>query len=218
MKPVTNRELPEVLRRIRREVRGFKVPVVGQFAADPFETLVSTVLSLRTQDATTEAASRRLFALADGPRALFAMSEAEIRRAIYPVSFYRNKARHLREIARLLIEKHGGKVPSTIDELVEMPGVGRKTANLVVTLSFRKPGICVDTHVHRIVNRWGYVKTKSADETEQALREVLPERYWIGLNDWLVAWGQNVCRPLSPWCGTCPVSDLCPRLGVDVSR
>ena len=217
-RPLSSRDLPRVLAVLRRETKAFKYPVVGKYSADPFHTLISTLLSLRTQDRTTEEASGRLFALARDPRAMLAVPLPVLRRAIYPVSFYRVKAERIHQICRILLERHGGKVPSSLEELLELPGVGRKTANLVVTLGFDKPGICVDIHVHRITNRWGYVRTQAPDETEQALRAKLPRRYWIELNDLLVAWGQNVCRPLSPWCGRCPIERWCPRVGVTSSR
>jgi endonuclease-3 len=185
---------------------------------DPFLVLVSCMLSLRTKDDVTVPASRRLFALAKTPAALARLPEAAIAKAIYPVGFYRTKARHVRQVARLLLERHDGRVPATIEELVTLPGVGRKTANLVVTVGYRKPGICVDTHVHRISNRLGYVKTQRPDETETALRRQLPKPYWITFNDLLVTFGQNLCVPVSPWCSRCPVARYCDRVGVTTSR
>jgi endonuclease-3 len=208
------------MNKVRRAVAAWKTPVVTVIAErrDPFLVLVSTVLSLRTKDETTEAASARLFRRARTPAGLLKLPEAEIARLIYPVGFYRTKARSLRSIARTLIERHAGRVPDDMDALLALDGVGRKTANLVLTLGFAKPGICVDTHVHRIANRWGYVAASTPDRTETALRERLPARYWIPINDWLVAFGQNLCTPLSPHCSRCPVASDCPRLGVDRSR
>jgi endonuclease-3 len=196
------------------------VPAVGVFAEerDPFLVLVSCILSLRTRDATTLAASRRLFALARGPRKLAALPVSGIQKAIYPVSFYRVKSRSLKELSRQLLERFGGSTPDTMEDLLSLPGVGRKTANLVLTLGHGKPGICVDIHVHRISNRLGYVKTKTPDETETILRAKLPKRYWMIYNDLLVPFGQNQCQPVSPLCGTCPLALLCPRLGVKFSR
>ena len=194
------------------------MPVVGQYSYDPFETLISCLLSLRTKDATTEAASARLFALARTPRTMLRLARRAIERAIYPVGFYRTKARTILEISRTLVERHRGTVPGDIDQLLELKGVGRKTANLVVTLAFRRYGICVDTHVHRISNRWGYVRTKTPDQTEQALRARLPRRHWRVYNDLLVAFGQNLCHPTSPWCSRCPVERWCARVGVIRSR
>ena len=180
--------------------------------------LIACILSLRTQDTTTGPAAARLFALADTPRPMLALTHRQIERAIYPVGFYRTKARVIRRICAALLERFGGRVPDTIDELLTLDGVGRKTANLVVTLGFNKPGICVDTHVHRISNRLGYVRTRTPDETETALRATLPRRYWIGYNDLLVTFGQNVCVPISPRCSICPVQALCRRVGVTTSR
>lgn len=215
---VTNREIPEMLRRIRRRVREWDVPVVGHYQQDPFQVLIACLLSLRTKDQTTKEASRRLFALARTPAALAALPVGRIEKAIYPVGFYKTKARRVKMISRLLLDRHEGKVPSDLDTLLSLPGVGRKTANLVVTLGFRKPGICVDTHVHRITNRWGYVTTKTPELTEAALRRKLPRRYWIELNDLLVAYGQNLCTPLSPFCSRCPLEAFCAKRGVGRSR
>jgi endonuclease III len=213
--------LPKMLSVLRQEVKQWKQPIVGTFAAGPnalFKVLISTLLSLRTQDKTTEEASHRLFAVAETPQALLDLSEKEIEKLIYPVGFYRTKARTLRKVCRLLLERHGGEVPGTLEELLALPGVGRKTANLVVTVGFKKPGICVDTHVHRISNRWGLVKTKTPDETEMALRKTLPKRYWIEINDLLVCFGQNLCQPVSPRCTLCKIRKYCPRIGVVRSR
>ena len=194
------------------------MPIVGQYSHDPFETLISCLLSLRTQDATTDAASARLFALARTPPAMLRLPRRTIERAIFPVGFYRTKARTILEVSRAIVEEHAGKVPSDLDRLLELKGVGRKTANLVITLAFRKYGICVDTHVHRISNRWGYVRTKTPHETEMRLREQLPRRHWRVYNDLLVAFGQNLCHPTSPWCSRCPLDDVCARVGVTRSR
>jgi endonuclease-3 len=175
---------------------------------------VACILSLRTQDTTTGPAAARLFAVADTPASLLRVPPREIERLIYPVGFYRTKARVLLGLCRDLLERFGGRVPDDIDELLTLKGVGRKTANLVVTMGYGKPGICVDTHVHRISNRLGYVRTRDPEATEMALRARLPRRFWIGYNDLLVAFGQNVCTPLSPHCSTCPVTALCRRVGV----
>ena len=185
---------------------------------DPFRVLIACILSLRTQDTTTGPAAARLFALADTPAAMLRLTPRRIERAIYPVGFYRTKARAIRAICRDIIERFGGRVPDEIDDLLTFTGVGRKTANLVVTMGYGKPGICVDTHVHRISNRLGYVRTRTPDETEQALRRRLPRRYWIGYNDLLVSFGQNVCTPISPRCSRCPVRALCRRVGVTSAR
>ena len=214
-------QLPKMLRAIRREVKQWKQPIVGTFAEGEhalFKILVSTLLSLRTQDKTTEEASHRLFRVAQTPQALLRLSEREIEKLIYPVGFYRTKARTLIKVCRLLLEQHEGRVPETMEELLALPGVGRKTANLVMTVGHKKAGICVDTHVHRISNRWGLVKTKTPDETEMALRKILPRRYWIDYNELLVCYGQNLCQPVSPHCSKCKISKYCPRIGVIRNR
>jgi len=185
---------------------------------DPFRVLIACLLSLRTKDETTGPAAERLFALADTPAVMLRLPAPAIERAIFPVGFYRTKARVILGVCRDLLEHFGSRVPDTIDELLTLKGVGRKTANLVVTVGFGKPGICVDIHVHRISNRLGYVRTRAPEETEVALRARLPRRYWIGYNDLLVSFGQNVCLPVSPKCSSCPVRGLCPRVGVTRSR
>jgi endonuclease-3 len=192
--------------------------VVSTESGDPFRVLVACLLSLRTQDTTTEPAAARLFALADTPAGMLRLTPREIEHAIYPVGFYHTKARVILGLCRDLLERFGGGVPDDIDALLTLKGVGRKTANLVVTMGYGKPGICVDTHVHRISNRLGYVKTRTPEETERALRDKLPRRYWIGYNDLLVTFGQNVCAPVSPRCSVCPVRALCRRVGVTASR
>ena len=173
------------------------------------------MLSAQTKDAVTAAASRRLFAAARGPRAMAALSTARVERLIYPVSFYRVKARHVRETCRQILSRFGGRVPATMEELLTLPGVGRKTANLVLILSHAsRDNICVDTHVHRLANRLGWVRTRTPTQTEHALYKVVPRRFWPRVNLYLVTWGQNVCRPVYPRCGACVVSRLCPRIGV----
>ena len=207
---------------LRREIRQWQVPVVGvvarESARDPFRILISCLLSLRTKDKTTSEASARLFALAHTPNGLLQLPRRRIERAIYPVGFYRTKAKAIHAICRRLLDVYGGTVPDTIDELITLPGVGRKTANLVVTVGYQKPGICVDIHVHRISNRWGYVKTTKPEDTEAALRKKLPRRYWITFNDLLVPYGQNICQPVSPFCSRCKLIDMCGRVGVVRSR
>ncbi len=190
----------------------------GRGEKDPFRVLVSCILSLRTKDEVTMAASERLFALATTPAGLAALDEKTIEEAIYPAGFYRTKAKTLKDVAAELVERHGGAVPKTMEGLLGLKGVGRKTANLVLTMGFGLPGICVDTHVHRITNRWGLVDTKTPDKTEAALRKVLPEKYWIGINDLLVRYGQNICRPVSPFCTRCALSGFCEKKGVEKSR
>ncbi len=215
------REIAEVMGILRREAPGWGAPIVTLVAAttsDPFRVLISTMLSLRTQDETTAAAARRLFARATTPRDMLRLRASTIARLIYPVGFYRTKARAIRDVCQTLIERHRGAVPNDLDALLELQGVGRKTANLVLTLGFRAPGICVDTHVHRITNRWGYVATSSPNATEMALRRKLPPAHWLEINDLLVAFGQSLCRPISPHCSRCPITRYCPRRGVTTWR
>ena len=207
-----------MIRRLRRAQPAWRRTALADEAGDPFRVLVACLLSLRTQDTTTAPAAARLFALADTPAAMLKLSARQIERAIYPVGFYRTKARVILDLCRDLLERFGGRVPNDLDALLTLKGVGRKTANLVVTLGFNAPGICVDTHVHRISNRLGYVRTRTPDETEMALRAKLPRRYWIGYNDLLVTFGQNVCAPVSPKCSACPVRALCRRVGVTTAR
>lgn len=215
-------EIHEAIRLVRQEVRRWQEPVLGVVAKqsnrDPFLILISCLLSLRTKDKTTREASDRLFALAHTPTSILKLPLKKIERAIYPVGFYRTKAKSIHQICHRLIDEYGGRVPDSIDELVTLPGVGRKTANLVVTVGFQKPGICVDVHVHRISNRWGYIKTKTPEESEQALRRKLPKEYWITYNDLLVPYGQNLCFPVSPLCSRCRLTELCDRVGVRTSR
>jgi endonuclease-3 len=209
------------LRILRREARNWNAPVLTLMAAekhDPFLTLIGCILSLRTKDETTAVAAPRLFERARTPQAMLKLTAAEIERLIFPVGFYRTKARVIHGICRDLLERFDGRVPDDLDTLVTLKGVGRKTANLVITESFRKPGICVDTHVHRIANRWGLARTKTPDHTEQALRAVLPRRHWLEINPLLVALGQTICHPTSPRCSQCPVAQICPRIGVTRSR
>ncbi len=218
---VTPKTVGGLIRVLRRAAPSWNAPIVSLVAShtrDPFQTLISCILSLRTKDGTTAMATRRLFDRASTPQAMLEIPARELERLIFPVGFYRTKARVIRGICADLIEKFGGEVPGEIDALLTLKGVGRKTANLVVTEAFRKPGICVDTHVHRISNRWGLVRTPTPDKTEMALREVLPRRYWLEYNPILVAFGQTLCHPTSPWCSRCPIEAHCPRVGVTRSR
>ena len=214
-------DIHAVIKILRLTVAELKTPAVGVVQEkwrDPFRTLVSCILSLRTQDKTTREASMRLFALADTPEKILRLSNDTIREAIYPVGFYRRKADVILQICADLIDRFDGRVPDDLEQLLTLKGVGRKTANLVVTVGFNKLGICVDTHVHRISNRWGYIHTKSPDQTEMALRKKLPQEYWIEFNDLLVPYGQNICLPISPLCSQCPIYDYCQRIGVSKSR
>lgn len=206
---------------LQEEYRSWKTPavtIVAQCGRSPFKVLVSCIISLRTKDEVTALASKKLFEVAGSPGEMKNVPVEDVARLIYPAGFYRNKAAQIVEISQRLEDDYGGVVPDEIDELLKFKGVGRKTANLVVTLGFSKPGICVDTHVHRICNRWGYVSTKTPDETEAALRKKLPVEYWIRINDLLVAFGQNHCLPISPHCSTCRLAGMCDRVGVGLSR
>lgn len=211
-------EISEVLSIIREKVKDFKPPVVGAMTRDPFKVLISTIISLRTKDAVTEAASKRLFSLADTPERMMTLSPEEIEKAIYPTGFYKRKAINILELSKIILDQYEGIVPDTVEELLKLKGVGRKTANLTVTLGYNTLGICVDIHVHRITNRWGYVKTSNPDETEFVLREKLPEKHWIEINDLLVCYGQNLCTPVSPHCSKCPVFGYCNKVGVTSNR
>ena len=206
---------------LKKNYHSWDAPIVS-FIADrggtPFEILVSTILSLRTKDEVTAAAAKRLFNVVRTPQDLLNLDEKQLQELIYPVGFYPTKSRRLHEISRILIEHHHGEVPDQMEDLLKLPGVGRKTANLVLIEGFRKEAICVDTHVHRISNRIGYVKTRRPEETEFALRKKLPRKHWTIYNEILVAFGQVICRPVSPLCSCCPVAEMCPKIGVNQSR
>jgi len=211
----------KIIKILRKVVLKWDVPIVtltAETSRDPFKVLISTILSLRTQDTTTAKVSRRLFELADNAHDMLKLSVKEIEKAIYPVGFYKTKARTIRYLCRELVERYKSRVPDDLDELLKLKGVGRKTANLVVTLGYGRAGICVDTHVHRISNRLGYIKTKTPLDTEISLRKKLPKKYWIEYNDLLVSFGQHLCRPISPWCSVCPIEMYCDKVGVDKSR
>jgi len=207
---------------IGSEYEKWKAPIVSHLAkradATPFQVLVSTLLSLRTKDEVTAAAASRLFESAKTPEAIVSLSKEAIEALIYPVGFYHTKAERLKTVSRILIDQYDGDVPNTMNALIALPGVGRKTANLVLVEGFGKPGICVDTHVHRISNRVGYVDTTAPDETEMQLRKQLPVKYWRRYNEMLVAFGQMVCRPVSPFCSRCPVAVMCPQIAVGRHR
>jgi endonuclease-3 len=212
--------IAEVVKKLKKAVKGYRTPSVTVIAKknDPFAVLISCIISLRTRDEITEPASARLFALAKSPAELSKLSDSKIEKAIYPAAFFRNKAKSMKEMCNVLVDEYSGEVPDKLEELLKLKGVGRKTANLTLTLGHNKPGICVDIHVHRICNRLGYVKTKSPDETEMVLREILPKRYWKGFNDLLVSFGQNICKPVSPFCGSCPILHTCSQIGVTRHR
>jgi endonuclease-3 len=211
----------EVLARLTALAPSWNAPVVTFMATsddDPWRVLAACILSLRTRDQVTAVAAARLFERAPDPASTLAVPEKALAKLIYPVGFYATKARTLRAIAALVLERHAGRVPRTRDELLELPGVGRKTANLVLSQAFAIPAICVDTHVHRIPNRWGLIRTKTPEKTEEALAALVPERLWIDLNPTLVAFGQTLCQPVSPRCSACPAADECARVGVTTSR
>jgi endonuclease-3 len=215
--PIDGRLVGRVVAILRREAPNWKAPVLNLIAVEerePFLVLIGCILSLRTKDETTAQAAARLFARARSPQAMTALEPKEIERLIYPVGFYRVKARVIREVCRAIIERFAGRVPDTLEGLLSLKGVGLKTANLVLSQAYGKPALCVDTHVHRISNRWGLVRTKTPEQTEKALRAVVPRRYWVEYNGLLVAFGQTICQPVSPHCSRCPISRLCPRIGV----
>lgn len=213
----------DIFARMEKAIRseGNNLPSVSTIAGetdDPFRVLISTLISLRTKDKVTIAASRRLFLLADTPQAMLARSRTEIEKAIYPAGFYRIKAANILSISKILIDTYGGLVPSNRELLLKLPGVGVKTANLTLNLGFRIDAICVDTHVHRISNRMGWIETKKPEESELALEKIMPRRFWIPLNELLVTFGQQICKPISPYCSICPVSDVCEKRSVERSR
>jgi endonuclease-3 len=217
--PRTVKNVGQIMRELARAIDGLELPAVEKISEsqeeDPFQVLIATLLSARTQDATTLAASTRLFQAARTPSTMAKLTVRQIEHLIYPVSFFRHKARHVQATCRILVKRFGGRVPQTMEELLTLPGVGRKTANLVLILAFNsRKNICVDTHVHRISNRLGWVRTRTPDETEEALYRVTASRWWPYINLYLVTWGQNVCRPVYPRCAECVLRSLCPRVGV----
>ncbi len=213
-------KIDDVVSILKRENKKYIVPIVTivSMTKGPFAVLISCLLSLRTKDKVTGEASNRLFKLADNPETMLGLSTKSIEKAIYPVGFYKTKSKRIKEICKTLLDDYEGVVPDEIDELLKLKGVGRKTANLVVTLGYGKMGICVDTHVHRISNRLGLVTTKTPEQTEFALRKTLPQKYWLIYNDLLVTYGQNLCVPISPWCSKCKISKYCKRVDVKKSR
>ena len=233
--PVTSRlddqQIDDILSLLQTATANLVDPLVTHISKkrrDPFQILIATILSLRTKDTTTYKASRKLFAVADTPNKILKLSVEELEKLIYPVGFYHRKALTIRAICERLIEEFNGEVPSSLETLLSFKGVGRKTANLVVTMGFNKPGICVDVHVARITQRIGIVPIKGekdgkvvfhdADRVEMILRKILPKKWWIPINDILVRWGQNICAPISPKCSQCPISSQCQRIGVLKSR
>lgn len=218
-----NNCIDRAIKILKKQVQGLDLPWLEEMVTrsdrpDPFKVLISCLLSLRTQDRTTGIASERLFELAPDVKAMSQLPVGKIEKTIYPVGFYKVKAKRINELCNVLINSYNSRVPDDLDELLKLKGVGRKTANLVVTLGYKKPGICVDTHVHRISNRWGYIKTKTPDNTEYALRKILPKKHWIIINGLLVAFGQGICKPISPFCTKCKISSYCDRIGVTRNR
>lgn len=214
-------KINDVIKILKKELAVGTMPIVSHLAEDqhdPFMILISTLLSLRTKDEVTAVATERLFALASTPEEMLKVTQAKIAKTIYPVGFYHVKSRTIHSVCRDLIKRFNSQVPDDLDELLSIKGVGRKTANLVVSLAYGKEGICVDTHVHRISNRLGYVRTKTPDETEFALRAKLPHQHWIIYNTIMVAFGRKTCKPVSPLCTKCPVRKYCDRVGVTLSR
>jgi endonuclease-3 len=221
--PIPRGRIRAVMRRLARAIDGLEEPAIEKIAEDqaedPFQVLIATLLSAQTKDAVTHAASTRLFDVARTPQAMVKLTAKQIERLIYPVSFYRNKAVHVKAACEQILTRYRGRVPTTMEELLTLPGVGRKTANLVLILAYQSlENICVDTHVHRIANRLGWVRTSTPEETEQALYRATEARWWPYINLYLVTWGQNVCRPVYPRCPACAISDLCPRIGVRNQR
>lgn len=218
---ISNSNIDKILKIIEKSTNQWKLPSVSTIAQgppSPFRVLIATLLSLRTKDDVTMAASRRLFHMADTPESMILLTGKQIEKLIYPVAFYRNKSAHILTICKDLINEHNGIVPRDIETLLKFKGVGRKTANLVLILGYDIPAMCVDTHVHRISNRMGYIKTRNPDESEQKLRQKLPEKYWMKYNDLLVTYGQNLCKPVSPLCSSCRVASYCPKIGVTKHR
>lgn len=203
------------------ERRGIALPSVSEIAGednDPYRILVSTILSLRTKDKVTIERSKALFEKAKNVYELYAMDSTELAETIKPSAFYKRKAENLKEIARIVIEKYDGKIPSTMEDLLSLPGVGMKTASLTLNLGFNELAICVDCHVHQILNRIGIISTKNPDESEKELRKILPKKYWIPLNEVLVSYGQGICKSVSPLCSECPYEKKCKKIGVDKHR
>jgi endonuclease-3 len=221
VKKFDGHDIGKVIKILGKEVKKWDVPIINFMAVstgDPFKVLISTLLSLRTKDDTTADASKRLFSKASTPEEIIKLGEKKVGKLIYPVGFYNVKAKNIVKLCKTLVDEYDSEVPDNLDELLKFDGVGRKTANLVVTVGFNKPGICVDIHVHRISNRFGYIKTKTPKQTEMVLRKKLPKKFWIDYNYILVSFGQHLCRPVSPFCSLCPVEKYCLKKGVERNR
>ncbi len=218
---LTTKNIDEIIKKVRQSIKKYRQPVLERFNEklnDPYWVLISCLLSLRTKDETTEIATENLFKAAKTPQQILKLPVKKLKKIIYKTGFYNNKAKAIINATEKILNEYNGKVPDNLDDLLSLPGVGRKTANLVLTVAFNKMGICVDTHVHKIFNRWGYVKTKTPDETEMELRKKLPEKYWKKINNYLVLFGQNICLSISPFCSRCPVVSYCPKVGVERER
>jgi endonuclease-3 len=218
---ITNKNIDEIIKKVRESVKKYGNPVLERFNEklnDPYWVLISCLLSLRTKDETTEIATKNLFKAAKTPGQILKLPVKKLKKIIYKTGFYNNKAKTIINVTKKILDEFGGSVPDNIDDLLSLPGVGRKTANLVLTVAYDKMGICVDTHVHKICNRWGYVRTKTPEETEMELRKKLPKKYWKKINNYLVLFGQNICLSVSPLCSKCPVTLYCPKNGVIKKR
>jgi len=218
---ITNKNIDEIIKKVRESVKKYGNPVLERFNEklnDPYRVLISCLLSLRTKDKTTESVTKNLFKTANTPEKILKLPVRKLKRIIYKTGFYNNKAKTIINVTKKILDEFGGRVPDNMDDLLSLPGVGRKTANLVLTVAYDKMGICVDTHVHKICNRWGYVRTKTPDETEMELRKKLPKKYWKKINNYLVLFGQNICLSVSPFCSGCPIASYCPKIKVKKSR
>jgi len=218
---INNSNIGKILKILKNEYIKNRKPIVTEISErdkDPYKILIGTLLSLRTKDEVTKQASNKLFSVADVPEQIIKLSQKQIEKLIFPVGFYHRKAENIKLVSKIILQTYAGKVPDELDKLLSLPGVGRKTANLVLVLGFDKFGICVDTHVHRISNRWNFVKTNSPEKTEFELRRKLPKKYWKIYNDYLVSFGQNICKPISPLCSKCEIEKWCPKIGVNTKR
>lgn len=218
---INNSNIDAIIKIVKHGVRNYQVPVLERFndtIQNPYWVLIPCILSLRAKDNVTAIVSEDLYKIAPTPEQIIKIPLKKMERIVYKTGFYHVKAKNVLNITKIILNKYKGKVPDNIEELLTIPGVGRKTANLVVTVAFKKLGICVDTHVHKITNRWGYVKTKDADHTEMSLREILPKKYWLKINLYLVLFGQNICLSVSPLCSKCPLAKMCPKIGITTSR
>src|SRR3989344_5094084 len=208
------KDIEEVIKRLDKETKKFKNPIVSEisFENNPYKVLISCLLSLRTKDNVTAKATNNLFNKAKNPKEILKLTTKQIEKLIYPVGFYKTKAKRIREITKTLIENYNSKVPSDIEELLKLKGVGRKTANIVLAFAYHKPALPIDTHCHRIPNRFGWIKTKTPEQTEIELKKILPKKYWIEFNNTFVIFGQNICVPISPFCSKCPIRIYCKRI------